>query len=67
MQFLEFLEFLSRFQYIASFYTDHHHFTHFYRGKNLFLNALNPVTNSPSLPASCSWILSISMGVVTTT
>lgn len=26
-----------------------------------------PANDSPSLPASCSWIFSISMGVVTTT
>lgn len=28
---------------------------------------LNPVKTSPSLPASCNWIFSISIGVVTTT
>lgn len=35
--------------------------------KETLMGESNLVTNSLSLPASCSWILSISMGVVTTT
>lgn len=33
----------------------------------IFRKQKDLANNSPSLPASCSWILSISMGVVTTT